>query len=116
MHSGKFYHACLARTSLTQPPSPELNQAAREIEPQMLANPDPENRYLSATFMAVCGQKDAAQRLLKAVIDGKYCAYTALQKDPMLSSIRSMPEYPQLLSAAKQCQDNFLAERDRLSP
>jgi serine/threonine protein kinase/Flp pilus assembly protein TadD len=116
VRSGKFYQTCLARTSITQPPSPELTQAAREIEPQMLANPDPENRYLSATFMAVCGQKEAAQRLLKTVIGGKYCAYTALQKDPMLSSIRSTPEYPQLLSAAKQCQDNFLAERDRLSP
>jgi eukaryotic-like serine/threonine-protein kinase len=115
MRPTKFYQACLARPSITQPPSPELNQAAREIEPQMLANPDPENRYLSATFMAVCGQKDAAQRLLKSVIEGKYCAYTALQKDPMLSSIRSTPEYPQLLSTAKQCQDNFLAERDQRS-
>jgi len=115
MRPTKFYQACLDRTSITQPPSAELNQAAREIEPQMLANPDPENRYLFATFMAVCGQKDAAQRLLKSVIEGKYCAYTALQKDPMLSSIRSTPEYPQLLSTAKQCQENFLAERDQLS-
>ncbi len=115
MHPTKFYQACLARTSFTQPPSSELNQAAREIEPQMLANPDPENRYLSATFMAVCGQTEAAQRLLKSVIEGKYCAYTALQKDPMLSPIRSTPEYSQLLSTAKRCQDNFLAERDQLS-
>ena len=70
MHPTKFYQACLARTSFTQPPSSELSQAAREIEPQMLANPDPENRYLSATFMAVCGQTEAAQRLLKSVIRG----------------------------------------------
>jgi eukaryotic-like serine/threonine-protein kinase len=115
MNSGRFYQVCLDRTSPAQAPSPELNQAAREIEPQLLANPDPENRYLSAAFMATCGQKDAAQRLLKTVIGGKYCAYTALQKDPMLSSIRSTPEYAQLLTAAKQCQDNFLAERDQLS-
>ncbi len=46
---------------------------------------------------------------------GKYCAYTALQKDPPLSSIRSSSEYPQLLSAPKRCQDNFLAQRDQLS-
>jgi hypothetical protein len=115
MHPTKFYQACLARTSITQPPSAELDQATRQIEPQMLANPDPENRYLSATFMAVCGQTEAAQRLLKSAIDGKYCSYTALQKDPTLSSIRSSSEYPQLLSTAKRCQENFVAQRDQLS-
>jgi len=50
-------------------------------------------------------------RLLKSSIAGNYCIYVALQKDPMLASLRSSPEYPQLLAAAKKCQDNFLAER-----
>ena len=52
--------------------------------------------------------------MLKSAIEGKYCAYTALQKDPLLASLRSTPEYTQLLSAAKQCQDNFLAQRAQL--
>ena len=67
----------------------------------MMANPDPENRYLAATFLAACGQKDAALRLLKSAIDGKYCAHQALQKDPMLATLRSGSEYTQLLSAAE---------------
>jgi eukaryotic-like serine/threonine-protein kinase len=108
----KFFEACLEQSS-TQSPSPEFDRIAREIEPTMLANPDPENRYLFAGHMAYCGERQAALRLLKTVIEGHYCAYTGMQKDPMLASVRSAPEYPQLLSAAKQCQDQFLAERAR---
>jgi len=77
----------------------------------MLSNPDPENRYDAATSFAFCGQPQAAVRLLKRAIDGNYCAYQALQQDPMLTSLRTMPEYSQLLSAAKKCQDEFLAAR-----
>jgi len=104
----------MSRSSLTEPPSAELNRASQEIEPHMMANPDPENRYLAATFLAACGQKDAALRLLKSAIDGKYCAYQALQKDPMLATIRSTSEYTHLLSTAQQCQENFQVERAQL--
>jgi len=110
-----FYKVCMSRNSLTEPPSAELNRASQEIEPHMMANPDPENRYLAATFLAACGQKDAALRLLKSAIDGKYCAYQALQKDPMLATIRSTSEYAQLLSTAKRCQENFQAEIAQLA-
>jgi hypothetical protein len=64
--------------------------------------------------MAFCHVNDVALRLLKASIDANYCAYVALQKDPLLNNLRSSPEFPQLLSAAKQCQDKFLAERAQL--
>jgi len=49
--------------------------------------------------------------LMKSSIDGKYCSYTALQKDPGLAAMRLTPQYPELLAAAKTCRDNFLAER-----
>jgi eukaryotic-like serine/threonine-protein kinase len=112
----KFYGPCLSRSPSTQPPSAELDQAAREIEPDQLANPDPENRYLFATRMAFCGEKDVALHLLKSAVEGHYCAYTAMQKDPLLASLRSTPEFTQLLSTAKQCEDDFLAERAKVSP
>jgi hypothetical protein len=34
-------------------------------------------------------------------------------KDPLLASLRNAPEFPQVLSAAKQCQNKFLAERNQ---
>lgn len=111
----KFFEVCLARPSASQPAFPESDRVFREHAAQLETNPDPENRYLDATDMAYCGEKESAVRFLKSAIEGKYCSYEALQKDPMLASIRSMPEYPQLLSEAKQCRDKFLAERDQLA-
>ncbi len=105
--------ACLDRDLSGQPLSAEAERAIHQREARWLANPDPENRYLMATDMAPCGQKDLALRALKSVVEGNYCAYEALQKDPSLASLRSSPEYPQLLATAKQCQDKFLAERNQ---
>ncbi len=110
-----FVSACSNLLSPTQSPSAEVNRLAREAEPAMLSNPDAENRYISATEMAFCDQKDAAVRLLKSAIDGRYCSYQGLQKDPLLASLRGTQEYAQLLAAAKQCQDNFLVERAQSS-
>jgi hypothetical protein len=65
--------------------------------------------------LAFCGQEDTAVRLLKSAIDGNYCAYVALEKDPLLAPLRNTPVFSQLLSAAKQCQDTFLAGRTQVS-
>jgi len=98
--------ACIDKSSPA-----ELEQRVRESIPATLADPDPENRYWNGSVLASCGQKDAAVRLIKSAIEGHYCVYHALQSDPLLASLRGTSEFNQLLSSAKQCQDNFLAER-----
>ena len=108
-----LFEACIDHASSGQPPSFDFSRAVHEREPKLGANPDPETKYLVGSDMAFCRVNDVALRLLKASIEGKYCAYEALQKDPMLVSLRSSPEFSQLLAAAKQCQDNFLAERNQ---
>jgi eukaryotic-like serine/threonine-protein kinase len=110
-----FLTACFARTSPAQPPSAEENRALLGIEPRLLGNPDSESRFFFAGDVTFCGEKEFALRLLKSSIDGHYCAYTALQKDPILAPIRNVPEYSELLAAAKQCRDNFVAQRAQLS-
>ncbi len=102
--------ACLAPSSPTQ-----LEKAARTSIPLFFADPDPENRYWDAALIAACGKQDIAVRLVKSAIQGRYCAYSALQTDPLMASLRSAPEFPGLLSAAKECQNNFLAERAQVS-
>jgi hypothetical protein len=109
----RYYSACFARSAPSQPPSAQQEQALKEVEPGMANRPDPENRFLFASDLAFCGDKEAALRLLRSAIEGHYCAYTALQTDPLLVSIRSAPEFGQLLAAAKQCQDSFIAQRDQ---
>jgi len=86
---------------------------AREYAAKTLADPDPEVSYWVAHELAFCGQKDIALRLLKNSIAGHYCAYQGLQTEPMFAKLRTSPEFTQLLSAAKQCRDDFLSERSQ---
>jgi hypothetical protein len=102
---------CLGPTSSTG-----LEKASRDFEAATLADPDPENRYWDANVMASCGKNQIAIRLLRSAIDGHYCAYEALQSDPLIAPLRGMPEYQELLATAKKCQDAFLAERAQASP
>ena len=102
--------ACSALSSPTQSPSEEVSRLAREAEPFMMSNPDPENRYNFATDLAFCGQKEAALRLLKSAVEGRYCIYEGMQRDPMLASLRGTPEFEQIEAVAKKCQDDLLAQ------
>ncbi len=111
----KFDRACSEHPPSGQSPSAEVNQAAREAEPVMAGNPDPENRYLFATSMAYCGEKEVALRLLKSSIEGTLLRLHGSAERSLLASLRGTPEFAQLLSAAKQCQDGFLAERAQLT-
>jgi len=110
----RVLEACVERAASGERLSPELNRAIQEREAQLQMDPDPENRYFYAADATICGAHDVALRLLKSSVEGKYCAYDALQKDPLLAPLRGAPEFPQLLSAAKQCKDTFLAERSQL--
>jgi len=101
----KLLEACL------EPRQHELSRIASQRETTVLASPDPENRYFEAAYMAMCGQRDVALRLLKSAIEGHYCAYGALQADPALVKLRQTPEFLQLLTAAKECQESFQSGR-----
>ena len=91
----------------------QLDRAAKKSEAAALAGVDAEPRYFVGALLSYCGQKDAAVRLLRSAIEQNYCAYTALQSDPLLVKLRGTPEFRGLLSAAKECQNRFLAERDQ---
>jgi len=98
--------ACLNRASPA-----EVERLASQIAPEVLANPDAERRFWFGGSFAFCGQKDLALRMLKSAIAGRYCGYTSLQNDSMFATLRSTPEFTPVLSAAKQCRDDFLTER-----
>ena len=98
------------------PSSPDVAARARDVVATRLADPDPEPRYVVAADLLFCGQKDAAVQLLKSSIAGHFCAYTGLQNDSVWAKLRGTPEFSELLSAAKKCQSDFLAERSKASP
>ncbi len=101
----------LIQACIDPPRSALCDQAAQKIEATALAGADIEPLYSVGALLSYCEQKDAALRLLRKAVEQNYCAYTALQTDPLLVKLRGTPEYTALLSAAKQCQSNFLAGR-----
>jgi hypothetical protein len=96
---------------LNHAPAADVDKASRNYAQILSGYHDPEAKYINTTYLAFCGPKDTAVRLIKSVIAGHYCAYTDLQNNAMLANLRGTPEFAELLSAAKQCRDGFLAER-----
>jgi hypothetical protein len=103
----------LVQSCLDPQQTSQLDEATQKIEAAALAGVDAEPRYLFGAMLSYCGQKDAALRLLRSAIGQNYCAYAALKSDPWLVKFRGTPEFSELLSAAKECQNKFLAQRDQ---
>ncbi len=101
---------------LNHAPPAEVERLAQETAPQILANPDAENRFTAAPGFAYSGQHEIALRLLKSGVEGNYCAYTAMQNDPLLANVRGTPEFNAILAEAKKCQSDFLAQRGQAAP
>ena len=83
-------------------------QGNREVA--AVAANDAEIRYLVGRLLAYCGQQEQALRVLNSAIR-HYCAYTALETDPLLTKLRGNSEFDKLRSAAKECQNKVLAEQ-----
>jgi serine/threonine protein kinase/TolB-like protein len=92
----------------------DLVDGARQYADKEMKDPDPEVRYGLSPDLLVCHQPDLALMLLKsAIVVGHYCAYDGLKNDVAFAPLRNRPEYAELLSAAKQCQSDFLSERSQ---
>jgi serine/threonine protein kinase/tetratricopeptide (TPR) repeat protein len=96
---------------LDDPASKNTANLVRATGTAILADPDPETHYVVAPDLLFCGQKDLALRMVKSSIAGHYCPYTGLQNDSAWAKVRGTPEFAELLTAAKKCQEDFLAQR-----
>jgi len=108
---GGFRFADLARMYLNHAPEAELRRAATDLEGEPRSARDPETLYVNAAVLSLCGQGEAALRQLQKAIEGKYCSYPAMEKDPLFDPIRQRPEFGELRHAGIQCQQDFLAHR-----
>ena len=84
-----------------------LDRIAGQIETAVLADPDPEKWYQQGAIMAFCGKNDIALFMIGRAIQQNYCAYSALQSDPLLIKLRSVQEFNKLLTAADECQGSL---------
>jgi len=98
-----FWEVCLGSPG-------EFKEIVPQVEAKFMVVPDSEPRYVFGAALSYCGAEDAGVRLLKSAIAHNFCAYQALQTDPLLAKLRETPEYAALLSEGKQCQERFLAQ------
>lgn len=106
-----YADAKLARVCLSHPSEPELAKAVAELESDPVSSRDPELLFQNAEASAFCGQQDAALRELRKAVQGNYCSYPAMDKDPLFDSIRQRAEFAELRQAGIECQQNFTAHR-----
>jgi tetratricopeptide (TPR) repeat protein len=95
---------------LEKPATPAATKRTQEFVDRSLADPDPEPAFWIAGDAILCGRKDLAMHLMKYSVDGGYCGYTGLKNDRAYEPLAAIPEFNDLLSKSKSCQDTFRAE------
>jgi TolB-like protein/Tfp pilus assembly protein PilF len=104
------YHRDLLEAVTGLRPPPELGRIAQEDATALTAGDDPEQAYEQGALLAFAGKKDAAVHMIRMAIEQNYCAYSNLENDPLLDTLRSAPEFADLLKAARYCQQPLLAQ------
>ena len=108
--AGVRYHRDLTEAVLGVRPASELDRLAQEDSTALAAGDDPETAYQRGAELAYAGKKEAGVHMLRMAIEQNYCAYSALENDPLLERLRSAPEFADLLRAARFCQEPILAQ------
>ena len=99
-----FLQACLNKAS-----PDDLQRLAQDAQRELLPETDSELKYYQGAILAACGEKEIAYAFLAKAVDGNYCAYQALQADPMLSGVQADPEFRRIVDSAGNCQRKFAA-------
>ncbi|MBI3644554.1 MAG: hypothetical protein HY233_01095 [Acidobacteriales bacterium] len=102
----RFLEACVQRR-----PQPEISVLADTVSRERMGSHDPERKYTGAGYLAFCEQRESALRLLRASVEGNYCAYPAMDTDPLFAHLREDSEFGKIRSAAIECRNRFLARR-----
>jgi serine/threonine protein kinase/tetratricopeptide (TPR) repeat protein len=84
-----------------------LGQTEREMEDRGVN--DAESMYKVAQAYAVLGDKTASLHVLSHTIDGGFFCYPCFVTDPLLSTIRSEPEFQKLSESARRRNEEFRA-------
>jgi len=107
----EFLEACLQSGAAAA-----LDKLAARTQNAVLAEPDPEKWYQHGAIMAFCAKQDIALQMVGRAIQQNYCAYSALQSDPLLDKLHSVPQFDKLLTAADNCQKAAEATPDVPQP
>jgi DNA-binding winged helix-turn-helix (wHTH) protein/TolB-like protein len=87
------------------------NQEADRFRERIMGEEDPFSKYALAAWDSFCNEPEHANRELRLAIEQNYCAYPQMETDPLLTSLRTRPEFAQLRSLGIACQQRFSNHR-----
>lgn len=68
---------------------------------------DPEALYALAPMLIYCGRPQEALRFVERSVDLSFCAFPALDLDPIWAPVRSDPEFQRIRTKAMACHERF---------
>jgi DNA-binding winged helix-turn-helix (wHTH) protein/tetratricopeptide (TPR) repeat protein len=85
----------------------DLDAAAAAFIAHWELNGDPEAPYAVAPMLSACGRPRDALRLVERSVDRSFCAYPALDQDPIWKGLRGDPEFLRIRVKAMACHERF---------
>jgi TolB-like protein len=82
----------------------ELSEQTERVVADLL---DPEQAYFDAKIQSFCEQPRAALRQLRRAVEKSYCAFPALDADPLLENVRHTPGFEEVRRSAAVCARRF---------
>jgi TolB-like protein len=109
---GADLNSRLVLACLEKRPRAEMDATAAAETAGLMAVRDSEPKYFAAADLAHCGYPDLSLRLLRKAVEENYCASPAMDRDPLLASVRGTAAFAEIRKIGIDCQKRFLAHRD----
>ena len=97
----------LVEAVLAKEPSDQIQRWVSATEIVLDRDTDPEAFYIAARYLAFADKTVPAIRQLRRAISNNHCSYPAMDTDPLLASVRSVPEYKEIRQAGIACRARF---------
>jgi DNA-binding winged helix-turn-helix (wHTH) protein/tetratricopeptide (TPR) repeat protein len=98
----RLMEPCLAGAS-----GPALDAPVAEFVQYWQRNTDYEAPYGVAPMLLYCGRPRETLRFLERAVDHNFCAFPALDQDPIWARLRGDPEFQRIRAKAITCHEKF---------
>jgi len=111
-----FFHGRAIEACYSNPRPANYPALMDKLKKDLSAMSDPEPRYSQALTFNHCLGNDFSIPIMRGAVKDGFCAYEFLERDSKAyPNLANSPDFPALMSEAKSCRDNFLANRDKPS-
>jgi eukaryotic-like serine/threonine-protein kinase len=109
-----FFHGRAIEACYANPRPANYQELMDKLKKDLPAMSDPEPRYSQALTFNHCLGNDFTIPIMRGAVKDGFCAYEFLERDSKAyPNLTKSPDFPALMTEAKACRDNFLANRDK---